>query len=207
MVKSGNAITIKLSKEKWEKRVQSAAEKGEKEIGASSTITVSRECPQKSVESPVHQQDKYGGAGCGQGGVKGLCNLYWWMWDCEVREELSNENIISKEDEGLGEGGVIMVECGIDDPLVENRICEHIDEEDFPLGSGEMEEVEGNVIGRYSEDREHDKSEGSMHRWNALYPLPAGVTQAVIGLLPHVLPIWGSILQFPGDKGLPLPGY
>ena len=41
--------------------------------------------------------------------------------------------------------------------------------------------------------------------WNALYPLPAGVLCAVIGLLPHVLPIRGGVLQFPCDKGFSLP--
>ena len=71
---------------------------------------VSREHSQKSVESPVHQQDMYGGAGGGQGGVKGLSNLHWKIWDCEAREELSNEDIISKEDNGLSEGGILMVE-------------------------------------------------------------------------------------------------
>ena len=41
--------------------------------------------------------------------------------------------------------------------------------------------------------------------WNALYPLPAGVLRAAFRLLPHVLPIGGSILKFPGDKGFSLP--
>ena len=34
------------------------------------------ESPQESVESSIHQQDKHGGAGSGQGGVKGLGDLY-----------------------------------------------------------------------------------------------------------------------------------
>ena len=70
---------------------------------------ISRECPQKSVKSPVHQQDKYGSSGSGQGGVKGLGNLYWKTWDCEAREELSDENIILKDDNGLGEGRVVVM--------------------------------------------------------------------------------------------------
>ena len=65
---------------------------------------LSRECPQKSVESPVHQQDKYGSMCCSEGRVKGLGDLYWKMWDCEAREELLDENIILKDDNGLGEG-------------------------------------------------------------------------------------------------------
>ena len=44
---------------------------------------VSRKCPQKSVESPVHQQDKYAGAGGHEGGVKGFGDLYGKMWDCK----------------------------------------------------------------------------------------------------------------------------
>ena len=34
------------------------------------------ESSQEPVESSIHQQDKYGGAGGGQGGVEGLGNLY-----------------------------------------------------------------------------------------------------------------------------------
>ena len=37
-----------------------------------------------------------------------------------MREELSDENIILKDDNGLGEGGVIMVQGGVDDPFIEN---------------------------------------------------------------------------------------
>ena len=47
--------------------------------------------------------------------------------------------------------------------------------------------------------------EGEHALWNTLYPLPARVIHAVIRLLPHVLPIWGGILQFPCDKGFSLP--
>ena len=45
---------------------------------------VSRKCPQKSVESPVHQQDKYAGVGSREGGVKGLGDLYGKTWDCKL---------------------------------------------------------------------------------------------------------------------------
>ena len=34
------------------------------------------ESSQEPVESSIHQQDKHGGAGSGQGGVEGLGNLY-----------------------------------------------------------------------------------------------------------------------------------
>ena len=54
---------------------------------------VSRKCPQKSVESPVHQQDKYAGASGCEGRVKGLSDLYGKTWDCKSSKELSNEGI------------------------------------------------------------------------------------------------------------------
>ena len=44
---------------------------------------VSRKCPQKLVESLVHQQDKYAGVGGCEGGVKGLSDLYGKTWDCK----------------------------------------------------------------------------------------------------------------------------
>ena len=44
---------------------------------------VSRKCPQKSVESLVHQQDKYTGVGSSEGGVKGFGDLYGKTWDCK----------------------------------------------------------------------------------------------------------------------------
>ena len=50
---------------------------------------VSRKCPQKSVKSLVHQQDKYAGAGGCEGGVKGLGDLYGKTWDCKSSKELS----------------------------------------------------------------------------------------------------------------------
>ena len=46
---------------------------------------------------------------------------------------------------------------------------------------------------------------GEHASWNALYLLLAGVLRTSFRLLPHVLPIGSSVLQFPGDKGLPLP--
>ena len=74
------------------------------------------------------------------------------MWNCEAREELSDENIILKDDDGLGEGRVIMVQGGVDDPFIENGISEDVDQEDFSLGNREAEKVEGNFVGRGVED-------------------------------------------------------
>ena len=44
-----------------------------------------------------------------------------------MREELSNENIISKDDDSLGEGRVIMVEHRGDDLFIKDRVSEDID--------------------------------------------------------------------------------
>ena len=83
---------------------------------------VSRKCPQKLVESLVHQQDKYAGAGGSEGRVKGLGNLYGKTWDCKLSKELLYEGIIPEEDNGLLEGGVIVVMGGGDDELVEDWV-------------------------------------------------------------------------------------
>ena len=78
-----------------------------------------------------------------------------------MREELSDENIISKDNDGLGEGGVVMVQGQVDDPFVENRIGEDVDQEDLPLSNRETEEVEGDFIGRGVEDGGHGEMEGA----------------------------------------------
>ena len=59
---------------------------------------VSRECPQKLVESPVHQQDKYAGVSSCEGRVKGFGDLYGKMWHCKSSKELSDKGIVSEED-------------------------------------------------------------------------------------------------------------
>ena len=87
---------------------------------------VPRESSQKSVKSLVHQQDKDSGVGSSEGWVEGLSNLYWKTRDCEASKELSEENIVSKDDDGLGKGGVVMVEGGGDDLLIENGVSEDI---------------------------------------------------------------------------------
>ena len=40
---------------------------------------------------------------------------------------------------------------------------------------------------------------------NTFLCLPAGILLIVIGEFLHVFPIGGGVLQFPGDKGFPLP--
>ena len=116
---------------------------------------VLRECPQKLVKSPVHQQDKYSRAGCRQGGVKSLCDLDWKARNCKMGKELSEENVVLKEDNGLGEGGIVLVEIQIEDPFIENGIHEDIDQQDFSLGNREMEEVDWDLIGGGVQDEGH----------------------------------------------------
>ena len=58
-----------------------------------------------------------------------------------------DEDIISEEDDGLGKDGVIMVEGGGDNPVVEDRVSQDIDEKDFLLSDGEVEEVDGDLVG------------------------------------------------------------
>ena len=83
------------------------------------------------------------------------------MWDCEAREELSNENIVSKDDDGLGEGGVIMVECRQEDSFVEDGVSEDVDQKDLPLSNGKMKEVERDFIGRGIQDQGNSEMEGT----------------------------------------------
>ena len=83
---------------------------------------VSRKCPQKLVESPVHQQDKYAGTSSCKGGVKGLGDLYGKTWDCKSSEKLLYEGVVPEEDDGLLKGGVIVIVGGGNDKLVEDWV-------------------------------------------------------------------------------------
>ena len=57
-----------------------------------------------------------------------------------------DENVVSEESNGMGEGGVVMVQGGTDDPLIEDRISEHIDKEDFPLGNKRQKRWRGILL-------------------------------------------------------------
>ena len=87
---------------------------------------VSRECSQKSVKSLVHQQDKYAGAGGCEGGVKGLGNLYRKTWHSKSSEELLNKDVVSKEDDALLEGGVIVIASRGYNDLIEGGVGEDV---------------------------------------------------------------------------------
>ena len=80
------------------------------------------ESSQEPVESSIHQQDKHGGVGSGQGAVEGLGNLYGQTWYREAGKHLADEDIVAEEGNGLGEDWVVMVEGGGNDPLVEDGV-------------------------------------------------------------------------------------
>ena len=80
-----------------------------------------------------------------------------------------------EEGDGLREDRVIVIEGGGNDPVVEDRVSQDVDKEDLSLGNGEVEEVDGDLVGGGVQDPGHDKMEGACF-WNTLYPLPVGVT-------------------------------
>ena len=59
-----------------------------------------------------------------------------------------NEDIVMEKGDGLREDGVVMVEGRSDDPVIKDRVSEDIDLKDFPLGDGETEEMDGDLVGR-----------------------------------------------------------
>ena len=86
-------------------------------------------------------------SGC-EGGVKGLGDLYGKTWDCKSSKKLSYEGVVSEEDDGLLEGGVIAIVGGGDDELIEDQVSQDVDQEYFSLGDREAEEVDGDLVGR-----------------------------------------------------------
>ena len=105
------------------------------------------EGPWEAVESSVHQQAKHSSVGNGQGGVEGPCNLHRKMWYSKVGKQLSDKDIVSEEGDGLGKDGIVVVESQGDDPGIEDRVSQDIDEEDLLLGNREAEEVDRDLVG------------------------------------------------------------
>ena len=69
------------------------------------------------------------------------------MWYGEAGKHLADEDIVVEESDSLREDGVIMIEGRDNDPLVEDRVSQDIDQEDLFLGNGEVKEVERDLIG------------------------------------------------------------
>ena len=86
-------------------------------------------------------------SGC-EGGVKGLGDLYGKTWDCKSSKKLLYEGVVSEEDDGLLEGGVIAVAGGGDDKLVEDQVSQDVDQQYLTLGDREAEEMDGDLVGR-----------------------------------------------------------
>ena len=86
-------------------------------------------------------------SGC-EGGVKGLGDLYGKMWDCKSSKKLSYEGVVPEEDDGLLEGGVIMIAGGSDDEFIEDWVGQDINQQYLSLGNREAEEVDGDFVGR-----------------------------------------------------------
>ena len=91
------------------------------------------------------------------------------------------------------EGGVILISSRGDDYFVEDGVGEDVDEEDLSLSDRKAKEVDGDFVGRSVQDRGHSAM-GRVMLEERLISLPAGVIWAVLGLLPHVLPIRSRIL-------------
>ena len=106
---------------------------------------------------------------------------------------MSYEGVVSEEDNGLLKGGVIAIAGGGNYELVEDRVGQDVDQEYFSLSNGEAKEVDGDFVGGGVQDGGHIEWE-KIHAWERLISLPARVLHAVLGMLPHVLPIGGSVL-------------
>ena len=66
-----------------------------------------------------------------------------------------------EEGDSLGKDRIIMVQGQCDDSFIEDRVSQDVDQEDFPLGNGEAEEVDGDFVGRGVKDRGHSEMEGA----------------------------------------------
>ena len=114
----------------------------------------------------------------------------------EAGKQLADQDIVVEKGDGLGEDGIIVVESGGKDPVIEDRVCEDIDKEDILLSNKEVKEVDGDLVSRGVQDGGHSEMEGECLMEHLI---------SFTRLLPHVLPIRGGILQFPRDKGFSLP--
>ena len=72
-----------------------------------------------------------------------------------------DKDIVTEEGDGLGEDRIIMVQGQCKDSLIEDGVSQDIDQEDFSLGDGEVEEVDGDFVGRGVKDRGHSEMEGA----------------------------------------------
>ena len=90
-----------------------------------------------------------------EGGVKGLGDLYGKTWDCKSSKKLLYEGIVSEEDDGLLEGGVIVEARGGDNEFIEDWIGQDVDQQHLALGDREAEEMDGDFVGGGVQDGGH----------------------------------------------------
>ena len=67
-----------------------------------------------------------------------------------------DEDIVVKQGDGLEEDGVIMVEGGANDSLIEDGVSQDVYKEDLLFSDGEMEEVDWDFVGGGVQDQGHD---------------------------------------------------
>ena len=65
-----------------------------------------------------------------------------------MSKKLSYEGVVLEEDDGLLEGGVIVIARGGDDELVEDWVSQDVDQQHLVLGNREAEEMDGDFVGR-----------------------------------------------------------
>ena len=68
-----------------------------------------------------------------------------------------DKDIVAEEGDGLGKYCVVVVEGRGDNPVVKDGVSQDVDKEDFSLGNGEMEEVDGDFFGRGVQNRGHNE--------------------------------------------------
>ena len=66
-----------------------------------------------------------------------------------------------EESDSLREDGVIVIERRGNDPLIEDRVSQDVDQEDLFLGNGEAKEVERDLVGKSVQNRGHSEMEGA----------------------------------------------
>ena len=74
------------------------------------------------------------------------------MWYSELGKHLVDEDIVAEEGDYLREYGIVMVEGGGNDPLIEDGVSQDVDQEDFSLGDREAKEVDGDFVGGGAQD-------------------------------------------------------
>ena len=77
------------------------------------------------------------------------------MWDCKSSKKLLYKGVVPEEDDGLLEGGVIVIVRGGDDELVEDWVSQDVDQQYLALGNREAKEVDGDFVGRGVYDGGH----------------------------------------------------